>query len=58
LDEYFSIKLGGSARSGGWKPGTAKNRKQSVDDLVLRFRADRPLDEINAGDGEDWFHWM
>jgi len=58
LDQYCTAKEGGSGRTGGWKPQTVKNRKQTVDDLILGFGDNRRLGDINAGDAEDWFHWM
>ncbi len=58
LEQYCATKQGGSGRTGGWKPQTVKNRKQTVDDLILRFGADCRLTDINAGDAGDWFHWM
>ncbi|PHQ35606.1 tyrosine-type recombinase/integrase [Rhodopirellula bahusiensis] len=58
LDDYRELKKGGGGRSGGWKPGTSNNRKQSADDLVRYFGEDKALHEISAGDAEDWFQWM
>jgi integrase len=58
LDEYKATKHGGTGRSGGWKPTTEKSRQQTIDDLVLRFGAQRMLGHITAGDAEDWYQWL
>ena len=58
LDSYVVGKQGGTGRSGGWKPTTEKSRKQTVSDLTLWFGVNRRLQEITAGDAEDWHQWL
>ena len=58
LSQYYDLKTGGNGRSGGWKPGTATNRKHSIEDLKRYFGADKALVEIMAGDAEDWHQWL
>lgn len=58
LVEYTRLKSLGSSRRGGWKPNTVKNRKQSMDDMLLYYGSQTTLDEINAASPEEWLCWM
>ena len=58
LDDYKASKQGGTGRSGGWKPTTEKSRNQTIDDLVKHFGAMRNLEDITAGNAEDWYQWL